>query len=140
MILGMDYSSIQILFLLILISTIGFFLLGKISTRSGKSVIDVPHQLKCALNESNCENNNITFFTLYTSLFFGIGGYYIPNQYILALIVSVGIQFCRLYFGVESESSFIIDPLANMTFYAVGNCLRPVIEPEFIEKYKVYVD
>ena len=86
MILGVKYSSIKVIFLLILSSVIGYFLLGKFipafAIESVASVIDVPHQIKCAMNEPHCENNDITFFTLYTSLFFGIGGYYVPNQYI----------------------------------------------------------
>jgi hypothetical protein len=85
------------------------------------SVIDVPHDIKCVFKEEGCEENNITPFTLCMSLLYFLVGYKIPGYYITALVLALGTQIIRQY--IDSQGSFVIDPLANMTGYTLGSIL-----------------
>jgi len=88
-----------------------------------QTMIDVPYDIKCAFQEKNCEENDITAFTLCMSGLYFLIGYKIPDYYITVFALSIGSQILLQYMG--HNSSFIVDPLANLTGYAIGSILSP---------------
>lgn len=84
-------------------------------------ILGVPDRIKCALSESNCQQNDLSLQTIIVSLFFMLAGYYNPHSYFIAFSVAIGAQAVRYY--LDGNSSFIVDPLANMTAYAIGSIL-----------------
>src|SRR5438067_13588448 len=74
------------------------------------SVIDVPTNIKCFFSEDNCEQNNITAFTLCVSVIYFIIGYAYPDQYLVAIFSSIGFQVFKQWFRTSDSGSFIVDP------------------------------
>lgn len=102
-----------------------------------RTVVEVPSKLKCALNEPSCDYNDLNLHTIIISLFFMLAGYYRPDSYGSALIISLGTQAVRYYF--DGKSSFIIDPMANMTGYAIGSILANRFGGSYDQKYTVMI-
>ncbi len=98
------------------------------------SVIDVPDKFKCFLNEDSCEQNNITLFTVCVSVIYFIIGRTFPDHYMIAIFSSIGFQIFRQSIGLGS--SFITDPLANITAYTLGSISCPN-KCRFAEKYEI---
>lgn len=117
------YTNILIIATIILVGYICcmWIRLGTNFDLNKLTMVGVPHDIKCAFGESYCEQNDITAFTLVMSILYFIVGYNIPDYYITVFTLSVGFQI--FLYNIGSNSSFIVDPLANMTGYALGSVL-----------------
>lgn len=98
-------------------------------------VLEVPHRIKCMLNEPSCEQNNITKGIIIKSLIFMLYGYVFPHNIISAITTSVGIQIINLNMG--SGSNLIIDVISNMTGFLIGRTLSPNPQSLVENKYQV---
>ena len=119
-------TTITLVFLTALTFGLTKALSGKIMAPylSSTPLMTVPSGLKCLFNESDCEYNDLSIQTIIISLFFMLGGYHTPDSYFSALCVSIGSQALRYW--IDGQSSFVIDPMANMTAYAIGSCCRAI--------------
>src|SRR5579863_6332666 len=70
------------------------------------SMIRLPYDIKCIFKEKNCEQNDITIFTLVMSLIYFMIGYKIPDHYLTVITLAIGSQILLQYMGYGS--SFII--------------------------------
>lgn len=98
------------------------------------SIIDVPHSIKCAFDEPQCETGDIDYWSIIHAVGFFVLGYFIPNQYLTVLILSVFIVIIEPYIGYKPK--YIIDPLINITFYSLGSLVAPKKKYD----YGIYVD
>jgi len=121
----------QIIILIIIISIV-YILLSRMNLGQSYPVLMVPTNIKCFMDEDSCEQNNITIFTLIISALYGFIGYNFPDQYGVAIFSSVGFQILRQWMGYGS--SYIVDPLANITAYTLGSIICPK-QSKFREKY-----
>lgn len=85
--------------------------------------IPVPYGLKCYFNESGCERGNIDIFSFFHFIGYFIIGFLIPDYYWEIIILSYICEFLEL--GLGFPTKFIIDPLINISGYAVGSALSP---------------
>jgi hypothetical protein len=120
--------TIRNIIIIIIIAAIGYFFslytrLGTTINFGKKSVINVHHDVKCFFKEPNCEENNITLFTLFMSGIYFMIGYKYPDYYITIFALSIGSQIFLQYMNPSFQSSFIVDPLANLTGYALGSIM-----------------
>jgi hypothetical protein len=82
-------------------------------------IIDVPYEIKCTIGDENCENGDITTWTIGHFIIYMIVGLYIPNCYLEILIISIICEMLESALGHTSK--FVIDPLINLTGYAIGS-------------------
>jgi hypothetical protein len=99
----------------------------------GQKLVDVPMGVKCAFNEPQCEKGDLDGWTLVHAVGFFLLGYFIPEQYLAVIILSIIIVVIEPYFGYHPK--YIIDPLVNLTAYSVGSLLSP----KKVYDYNVYV-
>ena len=85
--------------------------------------IPVPYGLKCYFNEDGCERGNITIFSFFHLIGYFIIGFLIPDYYWEIIILSYACEFLEL--GLGFTTKFIIDPLINISGYAIGSALSP---------------
>jgi hypothetical protein len=85
--------------------------------------IPIPYGLKCYFNESGCERGNITIFSFFHLIGYFIIGFLIPDYYWEIIILSYACEFLEL--GLGFTTKFIIDPLINISGYAIGSALSP---------------
>ena len=85
--------------------------------------IPVPYGLKCYFNENGCERGNITIFSFFHLVGYFIIGFLIPDYYWEIIILSYACEFLEL--GLGFTTKFIIDPLINISGYAIGSALSP---------------
>lgn len=120
-------TTIILICLLVLVQIIfSFVSIGKIIT--------LPTNIKCALQENECEKNDFTINTLFTSLIYLLIGYFIPDQYMVVILTIYAYQAFNLL--TSRHTSLIIDPLANLTGYLIGSAISPK-QSKFFEKYKI---
>lgn len=120
--------TIRNIIIIVIIASIGYFFsvytkLGTTMNFGKLSVINVHRNVKCLFEEKNCEENNITLFTLFMSGIYFMIGYKYPDYYITIFALSIGSQIFLQYLNPGFNSSFIVDPLANLTGYALGSIL-----------------
>src|ERR1044071_2339741 len=108
----MIINDLTQIFALIMVVTIISILL---SSNGTQSIIEIPVDIKCVFNEELCEQNDVTVFTILISLIYFILGYVYPNKFAIAIFSSFGYQIVRHATG--HGSSYLIDPLANITAY-----------------------
>lgn len=123
-----DIEKIIVLILIISIIYAGMF------QYANYSVIDVPTNIKCFFEEDHCEQNNITIPAICASIVYGIIGFNFPDNYGLAIFSSIGFQILRHSLGYGS--SYIIDPLMNITAYTFGSVISSK-QYKFKEKYTI---
>jgi hypothetical protein len=118
-------AQIKNIILMTSVITFGYiffvYVLGKTGYISTKMIM-IHHDIKCIFKEEGCEKNDITLFTLCMSVLYFLVGYNIPHYYITAFVLSIGFQIVRQY--MDAEASYLIDPLANITGYALGSVLN----------------
>lgn len=85
--------------------------------------IPVPYGLKCFFGESGCERGNISFLSFFHFIGYLIIGILIPDYYWEIIILSYVCEFIEL--GMGFTPKFIIDPLINISGYAIGSALSP---------------
>uniref|UniRef100_A0A6C0LTE8 Uncharacterized protein n=1 Tax=viral metagenome TaxID=1070528 RepID=A0A6C0LTE8_9ZZZZ len=103
----------------------------------GEKLISIPHDVKCFFNESNCEEGDVDGWTLLSGFIYIIAGYLIPNNYFAAILISVIIEIIKS--KTKMNSKFIINPLFNITGYAIGSYLYEWKNKNLLkEKYKVF--
>jgi hypothetical protein len=85
--------------------------------------IPVPYGLKCLFGESGCERGNISFLSFFHFIGYLIIGVLIPDYYWEIIILSYACEFIEL--GLGFTPHFIIDPLLNISGYAIGSALSP---------------
>jgi hypothetical protein len=85
--------------------------------------IPVPYGLKCLFGESGCERGNISFLSFFHFIGYFIIGVLIPDYYWEIIILSYACEFIEL--GLGFTPKFIIDPLINISGYAIGSALSP---------------
>jgi hypothetical protein len=114
----------------------GIFILGWIGTivfrylylhyyprpKSEAVIIEVPYGLKCLIGDPECEKADFTLFSIIHIVCYIALGYYVPNQYLIILIVSILCEFLEYFMGFQSK--FILDPLINLAGYFIGSTLK----------------
>lgn len=102
-------------------------------------ITEVPMDIKCAFQEPGCETGDIDGWTLIHGVVYFIIGLIIPNRYLAVIIISVIWEILQPLIG--NNSRFIINPLVNLTGYAIGSIIRQNIDKNRLhEKYHVLVD
>lgn len=103
-------------------------------------LIDVPYDIKCPVEYDRCEEGDIDAWDLIRGLIFLVIGIAIPNKYLVVIIMSILFELIQPYFG--GVPKYIINPLINITGYAVGSIMSPLVTGQnkmFKEKYKILV-
>ena len=100
-------------------------------------IADVPYSVKCAFNEPGCEEGNIDGWSLVHGLMYFIIGLIAPNQYLFIIAISIIFEIIQPYLG--NKARYIINPLINITGYAIGSLLSNATRG-YGEKYQVLVD
>jgi hypothetical protein len=95
---------------------------------------EVPDSIKCFFGEDKCDEGDIDGWTLCHGLMYFIIGLIVPSQYLLIILISIIFEMIQPYFG--NSSRYIINPLVNLTGYAMGSILSP--RHDYREKYKVF--
>jgi hypothetical protein len=93
--------------------------------KNNHKFLQLPTGLKCLFNENNCQNADFTFFTIIHIVSYIIIGYYVPDQYVIILIVSVLCEFMEYFMGFQAK--FILDPIVNIVGYFIGSQLNKYI-------------
>lgn len=83
---------------------------------------EVPYSVKCAFNEPDCEKGDLDGWSLVNALLFFIIGLIIPDKYLIIIVISVVLEILQPYFG--NSSRYIINPLVNITGYAIGSLVN----------------
>jgi energy-coupling factor transporter transmembrane protein EcfT len=129
-----------ILFIIVLVMAwylYNSFLNDKLGNIMGEKIISIPNDVKCFFKESNCEEGDIDGWTLLSGFIYLIAGYLIPNNYFAAIIISIAIEIAK--FKAKMNSKFIVNPLFNITGYAIGSYLYEWNNKKSLkEKYKVF--
>ncbi|XWV25250.1 hypothetical protein QJ856_gp0522 [Tupanvirus deep ocean] len=99
-------------------------------------IADVPHSVKCFFNEPGCEEGDIDGWAIVHGLMFFIIGLIVPNQYLAVIVISIIFEIVQPYLG--NKARYILNPLINLTGYAIGSILSNA--GSFEEKYKVLID
>jgi hypothetical protein len=97
-------------------------------------LLKIPRSIKCALDESKCDENDLSMFTVSVSIIYLLVGYMYPNYYFTAIVITYITQVIKYNMGYPT--SLIIDPLANVTGYTIGSVISP---PQLLlkEKYQI---
>jgi hypothetical protein len=85
--------------------------------------IPVPYGLKCYFNEDQCEKGNIDIFSFFHFIGYFVIGILIPDYYWEIIILSYACEFLELGLGLTTK--FIVDPIINLSGYAIGSALSP---------------
>jgi len=99
-------------------------------------LFDVPYEIKCFFKEPGCEDGNITGWNIIYLLAYLVFGYFVPNQYIVILVISVLIELVEPMAGYQPK--YIIDPAVNLSGYTLGSLLSPKNNKNldhFVRKY-----
>jgi hypothetical protein len=97
-------------------------------------IADVPHSVKCFFNEPGCEEGDIDGWAIVHGLMYFIIGLLVPNQYFAIIVISIIFEIIQPYLG--NKPRYIINPLINITTYAIGSILSNRMV-SFEEKYRV---
>lgn len=102
-------------------------------------IMDVPHAVKCYFGEENCDEGNIDAWSLLNMFVYFVIGYIVPGHYLLIIIVSIAFEIVKPMFG--SNAKLIVDPLINLTGYAIGSMLSPkkTTSMNYKNKYELFV-
>ena len=87
-----------------------------------KKLVDVPRDIKCAVEYDKCEEGDLTswsFAEFAIALLFGLA---VPGRYIMALILIVLFEAGKMSAGYDSH--LLIDPLVLITGYSIGSLIR----------------
>jgi hypothetical protein len=85
-------------------------------------IFEMPYGAKCLFGEMDCEKADFTLFSVIHIVSYIIIGYFIPDQYLIILIVSILCEFLEYFMGFQSK--FILDPIINIAGYFIGSTLR----------------
>lgn len=137
-----NINKIISIFILIAIIALVYMLLYRgdhSDILSRVKLADVPYSVKCYFKEPGCEEGNIDGWSIVYLLFFFIVGLIMPNQYVLVLLVTIGIEIFKPCIG--GHSKYIINPIIGLTGYAIGSLIRTkTIHTDYHEKYQILVD
>lgn len=87
--------------------------------------IDVPIEIKCFINETNCEDYNIKKNNLITSGVFFLFGYSKPNKHLNFFILSLILITIMSYLNMNTN--YIVDTILNMSSYTLGSYIKEKI-------------
>jgi hypothetical protein len=102
-------------------------------------LFDVPYEIKCFFEEPGCEDGNINGWSLVQIFAYLIIGYFVPNQYLVIVVISVLIELIEPMAGYQPK--YIIDPVTNLTGYTLGSLMSPKNNKNldyFAGKYGMY--
>jgi hypothetical protein len=99
-------------------------------------VADVPYEVKCFFGEENCDEGDIDGWSLISLVVYFIIGYLVPNQYLFIIAISILFEISKPIFG--SNAKIIVDPLINLTGYAIGSLLSGR-KNTYQNKYELFV-
>lgn len=103
---------------------------------SNVKISDVPYAIKCAFEEPGCEEGNIDGWTLVHGIMYFIIGLFVPNRFLVILVISIIWELLQPLMG--NSARFIINPLVNLTGYAIGSLVRDnYSKSQLHEKYSI---
>ncbi len=85
-----------------------------------KTITEVPHSIKCAFEEVNCEKGNLVFGDILQFGIFFILGRICPNHYNEVIFLSILFEIFMFYQVKNMTAKFIISPLIKITAYSLG--------------------
>jgi hypothetical protein len=88
---------------------------------SQKKLIVMPYGLKCLFGDNGCQNADFTFFSVIHIVGYILIGYFVPNQYLVILIISFLCEFLEYMMGYQAK--FVLDPIINIFGYFIGNMI-----------------
>lgn len=86
------------------------------------NMIVLPYGLRCLYGEAGCETANFCFFSIIHIVAYILIGYFVPDQYIIILVISILCEFFEFYVGFQAK--FVLDPIINLFGYFIGNQIR----------------
>jgi hypothetical protein len=106
-------------------------------------IVEVPDALKCFFGEDRCDEGDIDYWTLLHGIVYFIIGVLVPDQYLIIVLISIGFELFQPYLG--NSSRYIINPLVNLTGYAIGSVLNKSVASKsdqlnYSSKYSIYVN
>jgi len=135
------------IFLLIIVFTLIYWLYSatlkvKYDELITNKIMDVPDSIKCFFGEDRCDEGDIDYWTLLHGIVYFIIGILVPDQYLLIVLISIGFELFQPYLG--NSSRYIINPLVNLTGYAIGSVLNGSVMSKsnqlcYSDKYSIYV-
>ena len=90
--------------------------------QSEGTIIEIPYGLKCLISDPQCAKADFCLFSIIHIVCYIALGYYVPNQYVIILVVSILCEFLEYFMGFQSK--FILDPIINIAGYFIGSTLR----------------
>jgi hypothetical protein len=122
-----DYNNLCLAYSIFILSWLGtimfryVFLYYYPMNPSESKIIKIPYGAKCLFGEQDCEKADFTFFSVIHIVGYILIGYFIPDQYIVILIVSVLCEFLEYFMGFQGK--FVLDPVINLLGYFIGNMI-----------------
>ena len=95
---------------------------------SKSAMITLPYGLKCLFGDAGCETADFTLFSIIHIVGYILIGYFIPNQYLIILIVSILCEFLEYMMGYQHK--FVLDPIINIFGYFIGNMIYQISHSE----------
>lgn len=83
------------------------------------NIINIPYSVKCTIGDKNCEDGDITSWTIGHFIIYMIVGLFVPNCYVEVLIISIACEMLESALGHTSK--FIVDPIINLIGYTIGS-------------------
>lgn len=94
---------------------------SKYNSLSNFKISNVSNSIKCIFNEKNCEQGDIDGWSVLHFFVYLCIGYVAPDKYLNVFIISILFEIIQPYLG--NSARFIINPLCNLTGYAIGSLL-----------------
>jgi hypothetical protein len=89
-------------------------------------MFEIPYGAKCLFGEQDCEKADFTLFSVIHIVSYIIIGYFIPDQYIIILIISILCEFLEYFMGFQGK--FVLDPIINLAGYFIGNMINKAVK------------
>lgn len=93
---------------------------NEINSSYHKQITEIPHSIKCAFDELDCEKGNLVYGDLLQFFIFFILGRLCPNYYNEVIILSILFEIIMFYQIKHMTAKFIISPLIKITAYSLG--------------------
>ena len=90
--------------------------------RNDKPMFELPYGAKCLFGEEDCEKADFTIFSVIHIVSYIAVGYYVPDQYIIIIIVSILCEFLEYFMGFQGK--FVLDPVINVLGYFIGSQIK----------------
>lgn len=112
---------------------------SKLIDQLDTTLVEIPNSVKCMFEEDNCQDGDLTGWSIIYFFMFFLIGLFIPDYYFTIIIVSLLIELGKHLSGQPVR--YIIYPLLALTAYALGSILTPTycVVSQVVRKYQVTV-